>query len=751
MRFKENIGQRLRRFALSAAWLSVISVSYGNEILETPDFETDVASILATRCLECHNASDANGGLQLQDVDGLSQGGDSGAVIVAGNAVESHLFERIIAGEMPPKVKGRPQKLPQAEIDTLRAWINAGAKWPEGRVLEIYERTSKVRGGRDWWSFQPVSRPPVPKTKASERVSNPIDSFIISKLEANDMQLAPAATKRHLIRRVYFDLIGLPPSWEAVESFVKDSSKDAYEKVVDGLLNSPQFGERWARHWLDLVRFAETCGYERDQTKPNVWKYRDWVIQSLNDDKPYDRFVIEQLAGDELPDRTEASVIATGFLRLGTWNDEPNDPHDYKYERLEDMVHATSTAFLGLTVKCARCHDHKFDPIYQKDYYRLASAFWAGYVEPGPRDALGGPPPDKLGYENVFGWTDRSATPPDLHLLKKGNPKHPGEVVEPGHLSTIATLMREFEDAPTGAMTTHRRLQFAKWIVDPKNPLTARVFVNRLWQHHFGRALVRTPNNFGFKGELPTHPELLDWLADRFVDGGWKMKPIHKLMVMSQAYRQSSLHPHHAEYNEKDFGNRLWWRADRRRLDAEAMRDAMLYVSGRLNPKMQGPSFHAKASAEALEGLSRKSAAWKVSVQTERDRRSVYMFTQRSLLLPLMTTFDFCDTTQPCGQRDVTTVAPQALALLNNEFVHGQSQAFAARVISESSKDLAEQIALAWRLALGRRATDDEIEISLAHVSEQNAFYPNRSDANRLAMASLCHVLLNSNEFIYVD
>ncbi len=320
------------------------------------------------------------------------------------------------------------------------------------------------------------------------------------------------------MRRVYFDLLGLPPTCEEVEAFANDKSPNAYEKLIDKLLASEHYGERWGRYWLDVARFAETCGYERDQVKPDVWKYRDWVIKAFNSDVPYDRFVLEQLAGDELPNANANTTVATGFIRLGTWNDEPNDPNEYKYDRLEDMVGATSTAFLGMTVKCARCHDHKFDAIRQTDYYRMAGAFWAGFIEPGPREHLGGPDAKALGHTGVFGWTDRGKEVPPIKLLKKGDPNRPGAVVEPGHLSMISALDKPLTVPPASAKTTTRRLQLAQWITDPQNPLTARVWVNRVWQYHFGQGLVRTPDNFGFTGDKPTHPELLDWLASELVN-----------------------------------------------------------------------------------------------------------------------------------------------------------------------------------------------------------------------------------------
>ena len=719
------------------------------------DFEREVASILIRRCVECHAGVEAAGKFELTTADGIGKGGESGAAVVAGKPDDSFLWQRVRDGEMPPKKQGKSQVLPANEVETLRAWIAAGAAWPAGRKLELFEATTDKRAGRDWWSLQPIQHPPVPVVKQTERVANPVDAFVWQRLEARGWSLAPAADKRSLVRRLYFDLIGLPPTFDEVEAFARDESPGAYEAIVDRLLASPRYGERWGRFWLDVVRYAETCGYERDQVKPNVWKYRDWVIRALNDDLPFERFVLEQLAGDELPDRTESSMIATGFLRLGTWNDEPNDPDEYKFERLEDMVHATTTAFLGMTVKCARCHDHKFDPIAQADYYRMATAFWAGFIEPGPRELLGGPDAKTIGSD-AFAWTDRSAAPPPLHLLKKGDHKHPGPVTEPAHFSFVPGLQRPIAPPPDGAKTTQRRLQFAQWIVDPHNPLAARVWVNRLWQYHFGKGLVRSPDNFGFTGEKPTHPELLDWLAGEFLAGGGKTKRIHKLLVMSHVYRQSSLHPQQDEYAQADFGNQFWWRAERRRLDADALRDALLAVSGRLDlAKTGGPSFAPEISPDALEGLSMKGNAWKASPPEEQGRRSVYMFTKRSLLSPLATVFDFPETTLPCGQRDVTTVAPQALALLNNNFIHQQSEALARHVLAEPG-DEASRVLRAWRRVLSREPRESEIAAATAHVAAQKArFGTNKTtpptDHDLLAWTSLCHVLLNTNEFAYVD
>ncbi len=709
------------------------------------DFERDIAPLLVRRCLECHKGPDPSGGLSLESADGIARGGDSGPVVRPGSADDSLLLQRVLSGEMPPPVKGVEQQLPQHEAATLSDWIMDGADWPRDRRLDLYEVTTDIRGGRDWWSFQPVRRPDVPEVAAGGSIANPIDAFIVATLAEHGMQPAPRADNRVLTRRLYQTTIGLPPTADELDRCAANHDSDS---LIDKLLSSPHFGERWARHWLDLVRYAETSGYERDQPKPFAWKYRDWIVEAINTDLPYDQFVLQQLAGDEIPGRTKSSVIATGFLRLGTWNDEPNDDEDYRYERIEDMVHVASSAFLGLTVKCARCHDHKFDPIPQHDYYRIASAFWPGPIAARDRALVGGPSADELGFDDVLGWTDLSATPPPLHVLKSGERHQPLHEAVPGALTLVPALFTKFTSPADGSRTTGRRRQLAEWIVDPRNPLTARVFVDRIWQHHFGEGLVRSPNNFGYKGDLPTHPKLLDWLADEFVRSGWSAKHVHRLILTSNTWQQSSLHPNDAEYSDRDSANRLWWRANRRRLDAEALRDAMLAASGELDLRLGGESFRPAISAEALEGLSRKEAAYQASSPEDQRRRSLYSFVSRSLMPPMMTTFDQCDTTLPCGQRDVTTVPTQALAMLNNEFVHARSTALAARVIAAVPEDTHEQIIAAWRFALGRSPNEQEHDLAMQHLRTQSTTY---GLSFRHAFESLCHVLLNSNELLYVD
>jgi hypothetical protein len=432
-------------------------------------------------------------------------------------------------------------------------------------------------------------------------------------------------------------------------------------------------------------------------------------------------------------------------LRVGTFDDEPNDPLRYKFEQLDDLIHATSTAFLAVTLKCARCHDHKFDPIKQTDYYATLNFFIGGKAAEG----------------ELLAFTDTGPHAPAVQLLQGGDPARPAATVEPAYLSMLPALARAIDPPAADGKTSGRRLQLARWIADRANPLTARVMVNRLWQHHFGDALVRTPDNFGTMGAAPTHPALLDWLADEFAAGGWRIKRMQRMIMLSGAYQMDSTHPRDAEYSGVDFANELWWRAGRRRLDAEALRDAMLATSGQLNLKAGGPSFYPPATKEALEGLSKKGAEWGASPPDEQRRRSIYMMTKRSLLLPLMTTFDFADTTQPCSQRNISTVAPQALALLNNDFVHAQSGAFAARVAADAGSDPAAQIERAWWLAFSRAPRESERTTALAHLTAQLKHFaaapapggpaPSEAEARQKALASLCHVLLNANEFVYVD
>lgn len=733
----------IRAVWVAVALMVVLTLCLAAGRAAAADFESGAGDVLLRRCLECHGSSDISGGLDLSRAEGLLSGGDSGAVVTPGDPAASPLLARVIAGEMPPAKNGVAQKLPDAEAEALKEWIAAGAAWPEGRHLDPFERTTDSRGGRDWWAFEPLRVTPPPTVAA---VSHPIDAFVRDRLAREGIAPAPPADRRTLLRRLAFDLVGLPPTADELDAFVADPASDAYEKQVDRLLASPHFGERQARHWLDVARFAETSGYERDAEKPHAWRYRDWVVKAFNDDMPFDRFVLEQLAGDELPDRSEATAIATGFLRLGTWDDEPNDAEDYQYDRLEDLVHVTSTAFLGLTVKCARCHDHKFDAITQVDYYSIAAAFWPGPVHNGRAKALGGPSAEQIGFD-VLGWTDLGPAAPPLHALKKGDRHRPLTEVKAGAPSFVGALAGDFPSPPADSRTTLRRTHLARWITNPTNPLTPRVIVNRLWQHHFGHGLCRNPDNVGFNGPRPEYRELLDSLAADLVAGGWRLKALHRLIVTSATYRQASIHPDLETPADRDPGNSLLWRADRRRLDAESLRDAILAVAGDLDPRLGGPSFKAPIDGEALEGLSMKGGAYQPSPPEECRRRSLYMFTKRGLIVPLMTTFDMCDTTVPSGKRDVSIVALQALSLLNNGWVRGEADACAGRVLAAAA-EVGPRVDDAWRRVLGRLPSAEEKEATLAYVTTQMA---GEAARERLAWASLCQVLFNTNEFLSID
>jgi hypothetical protein len=565
--------------------------------------------------------------------------------------------------------------------------------------------------------------------------------------------------------------------------------------VVERLLTSPRYGERWGRHWLDLARYADTNGYERDADKPGAFRYRDYVIRSFNDDKLYDRFIMEQLAGDELPDAAAEALIATGFLRLGPWDDEPADPKTDAFDQLDDLVSTTSQAFLGLTLACARCHNHKFEPLTALDYYRMVAVFrplqrprngrteldlpaappprraalaerdrrLAGLraVQVGQRLLHPGQPLAALAPAAVaevlarrmveeqpdpprgYFLYEPSPRAPVTHLLERGQVSRPGPEVAPGVPAVLAPKQPEF--LPPDEYTTRRRLSLARWITRPENPLTARVMVNRVWQWHFGEGLVRTPSDFGTHGERPTHPELLDWLADRFVRDGWSVKKLNRLILASNTYRMSKRSL--SEYADRDPEDRLLWRVPYRRLEVEAVRDSMLAVSGQLNLLMYGPGVYPEVPKGALEGHSDPDKVWKPSGEREASRRTVYVHVKRSLLVPLVEVLDFCDTARSSARRGVTTVAPQALTLFNGAFVNRQAHDLALRLEKEAGGDPSKQIDLAYRLALCRPPTENERVALLAFLRRQAA----DGDVPLAAREQMCRVIFNLNEFVYPD
>ncbi len=792
-------------------------------------FESRVRPLLIEHCFKCHADKKQRGGLRLDSRAALLAGGDRGTALVPGKPEESLLIQAVRHEDelkMPPS-----KKLSREQIADLTQWVRMGAPWPGPAVTpapgkSVFQITARDRAH---WAFQPVHRPPIPAIKDRQWAGNPIDVFIRAKLEAKDISPNPPATKRELIRRLYYDLTGLPPTPREVEQFVFDASPDAYEKLIDRLLASPRYGEKWGRHWLDLVRFAETNSYERDGHKPNAWRYRDYVIRSFNDDKPYDRFIREQLAGDEMPDGGADGIIATGYYRLGIWDDEPTDPLQSRYDGLDDIVATTGQVFLGLTFDCARCHDHKIDPIPQKDYYRLLAFFHNinHYRNGGPTDER---PVDsdaagkhaledrvraweqrrdelqaalktfetdfrKL-HEQIHGGrvepmelarlirsegakllgaeryqryseqrrelqrllrtrvagemalcvTEAGIRAPETFVLLRGNAHVKGDKVEPAFPLVLGGVQPIIPSPPPESKTTCRRLVLAHWIASADNPLTSRVIVNRIWQYHFGRGLVRSSSNFGLQGDRPTHPELLNWLADEFVRRGWSMKAMHRLILTSNAYRLSSGASKRAL--SADPTNELFWRFDMRRLTAEEIRDSILALGGTLNLKMYGPGVYTPIPAEILAGQSMPGNGWGQSPLEEQRRRSIYVHVKRSLLTPILESFDTAETDRSTPVRFVTTQPTQALALLNGDFINEQAALFADRLRREAGKELRRQVALALNLATSRppRATeiDRGVELITALRTKENL-------SEQAALRSFCLVVLNLNEFVYLD
>ncbi len=815
-------------------------------------FRKQVRPILETRCYGCHGGQPTvQAGLRLTSRDSILQGGRQGPAVDPENPASSLLIRAInYAGpRMPP---GGP--LPPEQVDLLTRWVKLGAPWPEERrePPELAEQEESagptgveengsspgVEESRHFWSFQPPRRPEVPRVERQGWVRTPIDGFILAKLEATGLEPSPAAGKRVLLRRAYYDLIGLPPTPDEVEAFLADSSPGAFARVVDRLLASPQYGERWARHWLDLVRYAESNSYERDGPKPLVWRYRDYVIRAFSQDKPYDRFILEQLAGDELHPSTPENIIATGFYRLGLWQDEPVDPVQELYEDLDDVVTTTSQVFLGLTLNCARCHDHKLDPLPQRDYYRFL-AFFHGMKRYGVRKPETvaeaslcdiGPPrePRRLleaGWrgrtfrrqaapvlrelekieklvaddltaeekeafrkeENRAGilatrvpglvsdgqlenyaeygkrleWMRKAAASQDLQalcvtevgpepretfVLGRGSHRARRERVEPGFPSVLSPPRPRLGPAPSNGKTSGRRLALARWIASPENPLTARVMVNRVWQFHFGRGLVRTPNDFGFRGAAPTHPGLLDWLAVEWVQGGWRLKPIHRMILLSSAYRMSSRPQEKALARDPE--NRLLWRFDMRRLAAEEIRDSVLAVNGGLNLTMTGPSIYPVIPEEVLAGQSVPGHNWWDSSPRDLTRRSIYIHTKRSLIVPLIAAFDGADPDATCPVRFSTTQPTQALHTLNGEFMNRQARVLAGFVREEGGSDPAAQVRVALNRVLQRPPTGTEVARG---VDLMASLRQNHRTVQDKALELFCLVALNLNEFVYLD
>jgi hypothetical protein len=1084
---------------------------------EVQFYQKQVLPILEASCFRCHKGKKVRGGLRLDSRSAIMAGGDSGPAIK--QPLEASPLIKAInyrdGLEMPPK-----GKLPQAQIETLTKWARMGLPFPEGKQEVVHAPAHKAMkisaADRNWWAYRPVQHLAPPAVNNRAWVSNPIDNFILAKLEAKGLTPAAPADRVALARRLWYDLTGLPPTPAEIDAFVKDTRSEAYERLVDRLLASPGYGEKWGRHWLDLVRFAETHGYERDSAKPFAWRYRDYVIESFNDDVPYDQFLREQIAGDELDKVTPRSLIATGYYRLGLWDDEPADPAQARYDILDGIVSTTSQVVLGMTVGCARCHDHKKDPVPQRDYYRLLAFFHditpmnrentrrvatpdderrlAAQVkarqeregtlhqevyrleqrllaalsskkgfdtrrlvgadmvdltyrfyrdtwdklpdfdslkteDTGPaagnrfslapasrQEAMGlvfegklrvpqpgefsfavestdgarllvngkavvehpgkgrqrgtgkarldaGLVPIRLEYFNTYtrpylsvrwegpgverralsdeagaggrvvlpdarqgatewryttgtprrGWQQpnfddadwktgpagfgtpdkpggivrttwdsddiwlrktftldrlpgslaldlhhddhvevylngrpiyrarghlaaytridlgsralrllregtntvavhckqttggpyidvglvadakvdlsslvrahgqdllgaeavaryrgartelersRRAPPPQAGLpvmavqeggpsttrvLVRGNPHVPGETVTAGVPEVLSSADTKVPIVPAKQSSGKRRA-LAGWLTDPKNPATARVMINRLWQFHFGRGIVPTSSDFGKLGELPTHPELLDWLAGEFVRGGWKLKRLHRLILLSSTYRMSSRG--NAEALSRDPGNTLFWRFGMRRLTAEEVRDSMLAVTGQLERRMGGPGIYPTIPREVLQGQSMPGSGWGKSPPEEQARRSVYIHVKRSLVVPILQNHDLADTDASCAVRYTTTVPTQALGMLNGDFTNEQARALAARLLAEAPAGLEAQVRLAIRLTTGRVPGADEVKHDVAFIRNLSA---EENQGAKAALAAYCLLALNANEFMYLD
>ena len=721
------------------------------------------------------------------------------------------------------------------------------------------------------WSFQPPKRPPVPTVRQTSWVRTPVDTFILARLEAAGLLPSPPADRLALLRRLYLDLVGLPPSPEEQVAFLSDSSPDAYEKVVDRLLTSPHYGERWAQHWLDVVRYGESNGYEADGDRPHAWRYRDYVVRSFNTDKPYDQFLTEQLAGDELAAGKDPRAVADLWVAAGMHRCGPIhlisgnvDPEMVQQEMRIEYLQGVGAAVFGLTFNCARCHDHKFDPVSQADYYRLEAFFAAAKykdvelatpeekkaykervaaltakvaplkaqveaidgphrarlreakkakLEPAYREALAteakkrtkeqqqlardAEPLLKVTWDEILAdlgpaerakrealrdqqhaleaqmppqppaaWTiAEEGTAPATYVLKRGEIKRKGPTVEPAFPRVLCS-----EDSGQKSQARLTRTDLAKWVTRPDHPLTARVFMNRVWQHHFGRGIVGTPNDFGLRGEKPTHPELLDYLATEFVTNGWHLKPIHRMIVLSNAYRQSSRTPASERAKTVDPDNKLLWRMNRRRLDGEALRDAMLTAAGTLNRQVGGPSVRVPLEKEVYDLIfteGEPDGLWHPTPDpVQHTRRTIYLYAKRNVRLPMLEAFDQPDRLFPCAARPESTFAPQALILMNGPFAQDQSRAMSATLIRECGPDVDRQVERAYQRTFNRRPTADEVQTAKVFLREQSQSAADRllarlpagvpeglpagADVSEaVALADFCLALFNANEFAY--
>lgn len=813
--------------------------------------------VFFTHCISCHGKWKQEGGLDLRTTESMKRGGKSGPAIIPGDGAASLVYKKILADQMPPRtsVLGESNYVRRVAVDDvarLKEWIDAGAPVDSAPPAASPAPSPGSEPEKPtFWSFVPVKSPPLPDLVGDDS-PNPIDRFVKHRLGSAHLKLSPPASKLTLMRRAYFDLIGLPPSPEEVRTYLADDRPDAYERLVDRLLESPSYGERWAQHWLDAAGYADSHGkIDRDQFRPFMWRYRDYVIRSLNADKPYDQFLAEQLAGDEIVEQAGETLtasqqierlIATGFLLTAT---DATDEAAFNFvpQRMgvvAEQIDILSTAVMGLTLECSRCHNHKFDPISQSDYYRFSAIFQSA-LDPydwrivsqvyhparipldkayqryiyHPADAQpeelarfnnplrarvaelearlvaaesearkrlvsnGEAAVDKLTVDDlaarepefkrtldslrgeiaaangqiispgvILGVRDLGGDPTPAYLLRRGDPLAPGMQVRPGVPRWLEPIVGPYapEKPSAASQSSGNRLALAQWLTGPEHPLTSRVIVNRIWQHHFGRGIVSTPGNFGAKGARPTDPELLDWLAYNFMTSGWSLKSLHRLIMTSDVYRQTS-QPNDAQF-DADPGNAYWSRFPYQRLDGESIRDSLLAVSGQLDGQMFGPPTMVSRLAEG-EVVANASPG--------SQRRSIYMAKMRLRPLTLIEQFDGPEMTPNCLERTQSTVATQALQLYNSNFVRQSAASLAAIIAREAETPREQQVEEVYLRVFTRLPDDDERQLALDYLGKLEHEWARQlppeqaADACSRARETFCHALLNSPEFLYVD
>ncbi|MBI85125.1 MAG: hypothetical protein CMJ81_18170 [Planctomycetaceae bacterium] len=789
-----------------------------HSINPTATFENDIGPLLDQSCHECHSEEIQEAGLDLRTVGKMVFGGASGASLVPGKPAESYLWLMIESGQMPP---AGSEPLSEESKSVIRRWIADGARSNED-LTNVKPREFVTFQDRQYWAFQTPVRQELPSIVNRDLAMSPLDYFLLKRLEEKQLSYSPVASKEVLGRRLYFDLTGLPPTPVQIDKFLKDDGPDAYDKLVDRLLASPRYGERWGRHWMDTVGYVDVRLYDGDATilYPNegMWRYRDYIIQSFNSDKPYDQFIREQLAGDEMVDWRDAKewtpeitekLVATGYLRnIEDHTSEPQYGIERRYEVLFDLMSMVSTSLLGLTFECSRCHNHKYDPITQRDYFSLLSYFESAYnahnwlkpqqrwiadigpVARAPIDSCNAEieskveklqekvaelekAAEKADKERLSSLQEQieelNATkgsygkiqalfdvqnPPTSRVFRRGNYFQLGIPVTPGFPEVLTPVSTDSHAAhklqrQLPPETSGRRLELADWITSRNNPLTARVIMNRLWMHHFGEGIVTTPGNFGHNGAQPTHPEILDWMAVEFQDNGWSLKHMHRVVLLSRAYKQSSRRGAESiRAEEVDPDNQLVWRQNLKRLESELIRDSILAASGRLDFHSYGPPVPVTKPVSGLSMVDSESS------RNGHNRRSVYIFARRVYPLKFMEIFDSPIMAINCIRRMNSTTVLQSFAQLNSDFVIHAARDVATHIRNSSGGEPPDLVKIGYRTIIGRVPTENEQKDCLMFLDEQEASYRQEGQVEKakwLATVDLCHMLLCMNEFLYIE